>query len=462
MDAQRNHGRLVDVRDQRDVLNVRWPTPIIVRAWGAVLALGGFVASVPAAEVALTYRDLILSDAKPSLVALVQSADAASGAVTIGGADARRPTVPFRFDWGDGKTARSFFPATHTYKDRARSYTITIVATYADGTHGSTEASVRFVEAPIVLGPFTASEDLAVSVPAALPAITSTMSGYRLPAMKVFPPDLVSESRRVVAERVMNALALIERDLVNTDLVRTAGSFRQIVMMAAEPAQPYAFSVWFAQPVTLVAQASVLGADPDWSTVAHEMAHNFTLNSPAAYRLGGKIDGPANAIVSEALAQIFQHVACHALVNHATDYGIPEPLARDIARRARASFTLLKSEGAAGMFAGWNDPRTPRDETRPTFMAIAYQFLAADPEGTDYRAATQRLMAFLQHFNPAWHERFSPQANSRAAEMFRATLMVAAVSHGVQRDLRPKFRALGFPIDDTVFAELTHAVEAAR
>ena len=39
----------------------------------------------------------------------------------------------------------------------------------------------------------------------------------------------------------------------------------------------------------------------------HEMGHNATLNSPADYYFGGKTDGPANAILSETIAQIFQH-----------------------------------------------------------------------------------------------------------------------------------------------------------
>jgi len=118
----------------------------------------------------------------------------------------------------------------------------------------------------------------------------------------------------------------------------------------------------------------------------------------------------------------------------------------------------LKVRSANVHFASWNNPATPIDETLPTFFTIAYRFLAADPDGTHYRVATKRLMFFLQHWNPDWEQRFSPHVNSAEAETFRASLMVAAVSYGTGKDLRPEFRALGFPVDTAVCDELTAAV----
>ena len=58
----------------------------------------------------------------------------------------------------------------------------------------------------------------------------------------------------------------------------------------------------------------------EWSSFMHEMGHNFTLNSPADYYYGGKIDGNANAIFSESLAQIFQHATAFEIINNYSDY----------------------------------------------------------------------------------------------------------------------------------------------
>jgi hypothetical protein len=81
-------------------------------------------------------------------------------------------------------------------------------------------------------------------------------------------------------------------------------------------------------------------------------------------------------------------------------------------------------------------------------------------EGTDTRPATRRLMFFLQHWSRDWQARFSPRQNSLTAETFRATLMIAAISYGTGRDLRPTFRTLKFPVDDALYDELTATVGA--
>ena len=117
-----------------------------------------------------------------------------------------------------------------------------------------------------------------------------------------------SVSARVEAIDAFEQVLTAQHDLVNEDVKRTGEGFRQIVMLAPQTASGLAFSSWFTQPVMRAAKAAAFGADPNWSTFAHELGHNATVNSPAAFRLGDKIDGRANAIVSEALAQIFQHV----------------------------------------------------------------------------------------------------------------------------------------------------------
>jgi hypothetical protein len=49
-----------------------------------------------------------------------------------------------------------------------------------------------------------------------------------------------------------------------------------------------------------------------------------------------------------------------------------------------------------------------------------------------------------------------------AEDAFRATFMVAGMSHGFERDLRPRFMALKFATDDGVYAEMMGRMSSLR
>ena len=87
-----------------------------------------------------------VSPENTTLSAHVQRIDQATGAVAINGADTRWPTTPFRIDWGDRTSSQNFFPATHIYTDLRRNYTVTITATYPDGTAQTVSVPVNFLE----------------------------------------------------------------------------------------------------------------------------------------------------------------------------------------------------------------------------------------------------------------------------------------------------------------------------
>ena len=199
---------------------------------------------IPARAVAsLTYRNLIVGATQPTLSASIMSHDMASGTVTINGVDSRRPTTPFRFDWGDGVASQGGFPASHTYPDRTRNYVVTITSTYPDGSTDSTAVAVRFVAS--VLGNLVIPPDIAVMLPATMPAITSTQSGLTVPSVQPVPDAILQPHGRAAFERIMGAIALIQQDLVNDDVQRASGSFRQVVMLAPETSSAFAFSVWY-------------------------------------------------------------------------------------------------------------------------------------------------------------------------------------------------------------------------
>jgi len=100
----------------------------------------------PKAATATAAPATTVSEENSTLTAHVQRIDQATGAVAINGADTRWPTTPFRIDWGDRTTSQNFFPATHIYTDLRRNYTVTITATYPDGTTQTVSVPVNFLE----------------------------------------------------------------------------------------------------------------------------------------------------------------------------------------------------------------------------------------------------------------------------------------------------------------------------
>ena len=90
-----------------------------------------------------------------------------------------------------------------------------------------------------------------------------------------------------------------------------------------------------------------------------------------------------------------------------------------------------------------------------TFIIIAYKFCVhAEHMGLGYKYPAQRMMKLLQVFNPELANRYDQDNDTPEAETFRATLMVTALSYAFDMDLRPEFRHLNFPIDDTTYKEL--------
>jgi hypothetical protein len=116
--------------------------------------------------------------------------------------------------------------------------------------------------------------------------------------------------------------------------------------------------------------------------------------------------------------------------------------------------------GSGTNFCSWNDPATPVDETLDTFMTLAYKFCEhAENAGLGYRLPAQRLMRLLAVFDVDLKQQYDQEHDTPAAEAFRATLLVTALSHAFQSDLRSEFRALRFPISDAVYDHLLALVD---
>jgi hypothetical protein len=440
------------------------PPRLVLPLWvGTTLWLSAASATSAPAAPKYSYRSIIASPSTVWVGAMVSGLNSTSGAVTVTGGSSVAALEAFTWNWGDGTTSSSYFPATHTYADVTRNYFGIVTGKHAGGVTTSGSFVVHFV-AP-GLADHTFDPGLTTSVPGTMPALidTRTDAVTTLKGSEAFAtfPYLYD---RTVAERITSAFAAIEYDLVNRNLYRYAGSFNQVALHGVTYEGGSSF--WYtANPTFGVGDGFLSATRVGWGTFAHEMGHGFTLNSPATYRMGGRTDGNGSGVLTETLARIFEYVTCSLLANNAAAYGIPDDVAAEIfateAEKFRGSLKTSAFQIAQGLTkpSGWNDPATSVDETAATFDALTWKFFeSTDWDGADYRTATKRLMWFLQHWSPSWNARFDATNGATTASTFRITLMSAAVAYGVGKDLRADFAAWGFPIDITVWNELMATV----
>ena len=411
--------------------------------------------------VRFSYRPLLQATSR-TLQLWVQSVNAQTGQVVLNGVDTRSLTEAFTCDFGDGTTSKGWFPQKHTYADTSRNYVVKVMSHYTDGSIDRAEVLVRFVGPSV--HPLAVPDHLAVTIPDRSGVLASRMPGYR-PSSRLTPMqahcfDVVP---REVIEYVLSLAAVIQIDLANGDVLSPDGNFGQIVLWDPALQGGGMYSLWYTTPVSFAASCDAMKGIVAYSSFFHEMGHNVTLNFPRDHHYGGKIDGNANAIYSETMAQIFQHATAYEMLNHADAYGLSEDLAYDIAENATATFTVVRDahtrylhRDVEDRFSSWNNPNTPHDETFDTFMTLAYKFIEhAELANEGFRVPVQRLCRFLGCFDSQWRAQFSQHQNSSFAESFRATLMVAALSYAAETDLREEFKGLSFPIDDATFEDLT-------
>lgn len=414
----------------------------------------------------LDYSQCLFGRSK-TLQVRVARIDRERGIIECTGVDTARPRKPFTWDWADGQRSTGFFPQTHSYKNRRRSYVVKVMSHYPSGKSDTAEVLVCFGPRSAPLKRARLPGHVSVVVPSKKPRLRPVRAPYRVSrTLTVFDDSFFQAYTRETVEYVLTVAAAVQLDLANNDVCRKDGRFDQVLLR--DPKFKGMYSLWYTDPVCFGVGDYGFKGDIEWSSFFHEMGHNVTLNSPAKFHWGLKQDGPANTIYSETMAQIFQHATAYELVNNRQKYGISDDLAFEIARNARASMYVVRRSyenyrKMGSRFCSWNDGRTRHDDTFNTFMTIAYKFFEhAEKDRRGYQQPVKRLMAFMQRFNPKWQRSFSARRNSPQAERFRATLASAALSHAFRRDLRPELRKLRFPIDDGVFRELMASGTAER
>jgi hypothetical protein len=378
-----------------------------------------------------------------------------TGYVLMNGCDTQQPSNPFTWDWGDGTVYDGWFPQSHTYSGVTENYVVKTIAHYPGGATDTAETVVRFVAPDI--DPIALPPEVGVTVPDA--AVTLGTRLYDPPqGLTWFDDGFFDIVPRSTVEYVLSVASHIQKNFVNDDVYLFNGGFEQVVLR--DPSFGGMYSLWFTDPVSFASGDYGFQGMIGWSSFMHEMGHNYTLNSPADYYYGGSIDGNANAIYSESMAQIFQHATAYEIINHGANYGLSEDLVADVRASAVSSIRFVRDSYEdylnTGMnFASWNDPGTEWDETFNTFMTVAYKFFAhAETSGLEYRLPLKRMMQLLQIFDEDLRQRYDQYNNTAEADTFRATLMVAAVSRAFFSDLRSEFRDLNFPVSDATYDEL--------
>jgi hypothetical protein len=393
----------------------------------------------------------------PRVGANIVTQDVNSGYVQINGGAANLAAQPL-WDFGDGTVVGGWFPVEHTYAQPRSNYVVRVTGHFTDGVTNWTDVLVRFT--PPMIAPVALPAELCVTLPTNTVALVSRMPGYGFsPSLTHFDDSFFPTNLpRSTVEYILTVAAAIQNELISSNLFLIGGGFRQCVLR--DSAFGGMYSIWYSSPVAFGSGDYGFQGAPQYSSFFHEMGHNFTLNFPAAYYYGGKIDGNANAIYSETLAQVFQHATAYEIMNRAAEYGLPADVVFEIRQSARSSIGLVRTSyehylSSGTNFFSWNDPATPADETFDTFMTIAYQFFAhAENAGQGYAIPTRRLMQLLAVFNEDLWLQYDPQNHTPDADEFRATLLVTALSYAFQADLRAEFRKLRFPVSEAIYDQL--------
>lgn len=408
-----------------------------------------FGAFTPSAAQNFSYLNYI-NEKTVTLSASILEINTTTGVVKVNGVDTSQPQVPFTFTWGDGTSSQGWFPQEHLYTDVHKNYGIQV---------SSEKESVSFLA--LFTEPVLDRKELPEKI---LVDINNTARmlpcrWYAPRSSSPFTAQHFGVIREACIEYTASVMASITLGYCGDYLWYCPGqTFNQLIVNENE--FQGGLSYWFTDPPSLGVNQDAFRGSVWWLVIAHEMAHNFTLDFPASHHTGGRIDGNANAIYSETLARIISFCMGYDLFNSYGDYGIPDDLASQVRDDFINGFRVLRNDylnylSSGKHFTSWNDPSTPPDETQLTFSALSYEFMVrAEQTSRPVAWHAKRLMEFFSHFNPDWERQYDRNNPSDMGNLFRSTLLVAAISFALQEDLRDEFRELNFPVSDEIYDQL--------
>jgi hypothetical protein len=424
--------------------------PVMVVA----LVLFAFCGLANGQDPLFSYQRYLFGD--PSTLSVwIMTFDSSSGYVYFNGVDTQGPSIPFTWNWGDGTSTTGWFPQGHTYEDNTRNYVLQVISHYGGDVNDTTETLVRFTSAEYQAEGLP--EEVTVTIPSVMPSLTTRL--YTPPGdLEAFDNSYFTTTPRSVLEDLLTVASAVQMDLTNEDVYLFEGGFRPVMLHA--PGFGGAYSIWYTNPPAFGVGEAMIQGGIAYSGLLHELGHNYSLNSPASFYYGGRIDGNANAIFSETMAQIYQHATGYVIANSQYLYGIPDDLLYEIKSKVIATIKQARTNYEDYVIAGhpfysWNDPVSPGDETLLTFGTLAYKFYEhAETSGWGYRAPLKRMMHLLQVFDADLMALYDQSNDTPEADSVRATLMTTAISYAFDTDLRTEFRDLNFPIKDSLYNAL--------
>lgn len=410
----------------------------------------------PATAVASCYSSLLVGP--QTLSAYVESMNA-NGTIEVNGVDTQQPTTPFSFAWGDGSTTSGFFPQEHVYTSASQNYVITITASETNGSTQTFSLPVFFIAPSVAKKSF---RGISFQIPSTAVQFQSHWTGYVPPTdVTEFPDSAFPLYSRSAMTDILQALSSIDYTFANKNSFLLNGEFSIYMLEGTDYTD--AVSYWWTTPMSVGYGAPLLNAPISWYILFNEVGKDTSLNTPTSLTYGGNTDGNASEIYSETMGDIFAYASGCQLVSNASAYGLEPLVAMDIknsmlggAASLQQAYNNYVATGAP--FSSWN-PRTGPDPTLGTISTLAWKFIEhAEQQGKGYQAPVQRVMQLLQLFDSSMLTSYAPTEDNTAADTFRSTLMVTALSYAFSQDLRSEFMSLNFPIDNPTFKQLYERV----
>jgi hypothetical protein len=395
---------------------------------------------------------------------LTANAQPTGSIAQLNGNDSKAPTSPFSIDWGDGSSTSGFFPSNHTYADATRNYVITLTSHEKDGSSLVIQVPVLFA-APTI-NATVPTNLISVSFPATLGVYQGAL-GYSAPNTANWA--VITDFGKVGRQAWEYILSVAANIAYRMD--GSAASFHGQnsfpINVVADSSGNYLYTVWFSNPpVIAVPGSSFSASSTSASLILHEIGHQFDLNS-LHFTSTFNVDGQANGILTESLASIVHYATAYDLLNNSQAYGIPGDFALGLASETLNLFGGIKSSydsyvAGGKNYTSWGNTIIQPDPTLGTINTLAYKFVEhAEAAGQGFLSPVIRMTHLLEQFKSGDMSSYSPGADSPAAETFRASLMVAALSYAFGQDLRTEFRDLNFPISDSVYGDFLSRADRA-
>lgn len=323
-------------------------------------------------------------------------------------------TDKITWNWGDGKSENSWFPAVHSYS-KSGTYEVTVKA---------------------LGGNKVISKTFSVTVPRVDELITLNGS-YSL--FFEFPKRFFDES--LVTDRQILAVT----DAQYQSLKKMHNGLTPYILTKIEY-NPVVYGQTSPEGIVLgdAAFPSLNGGDPRWEVIAHEQGHNFFGGTSAFYYLLAS-PGP---FLQESFAVLSAFYTYHDILGNAQKYGINESALNSLQSDFKNGRDHQKQQHEAYIKGGSvfdiNDVLTSQ--------VLDYVMIL---KGEQY--GWSNYERFTRAFDDQIAALFNFQ-NDGVSDIEKSTYTIAALGVAFNNDFRKEFISLNFPIDRSLYKEVFNKI----